>query len=173
MAGMFHPGNQMLYARRRCLRFLQPEIAQRKSAPLQGKKALKSGVMPTTLELHHRVLSQGIDDGGEHHLLWAREPISGRCDGRIYSGISPTLEVSWLNDLMEQVPADVQHVKTGVESCAIRGEVPLAELIPALHHVTPDELIRKLCQLWNSGKVQRKSGNTTPQRFLETLRHLD
>mgnify|MGYP004712850667 FL=1 len=154
-------------------RYLRPALAQRKSSPLQGKKALKSGVMPTTLERHHRVLSLGIDDGGEHHLLWAREPVSGWCYGRVYSGISPALEASWLNDVMAQVPADIRHVETGVESCAIRVEIPLAELVPALRHVTPDELIRKLCQLWNSGKVQRKLGDTTPQGFLEALRHKD
>lgn len=154
-------------------RYLKPALAQRKSAPLQGKKALKSGLMPTTLALHHRVLSLGIDDGGEHHLLWAREPISGWCYGRVYSGISPALEASWLHEVMEQVPADIRHVETGVESCAIRVDIPLAELVPAVRDTTPDKLIATLCQLWNNGKVQRKLGDTTPQGFLEALRHKD
>ena len=154
-------------------RYLQPALVQRKSAALQGKKALRSGLIPTTLERHHRVLSLGIDDGGEHHLLWAREPISGWCYGRIYSGISPALEASWLNDVMEQVPADIQHVETGAKSCAIRLEIPLAELIPAVGDTTPDKLIATLCQLWNNGKAQRKLGDTTPQGFLEALRDKD
>ena len=40
-------------------------------APLR-KKALKAGITPHTLELHHLPLSLHMDDGGEQHLLWAR-----------------------------------------------------------------------------------------------------
>jgi hypothetical protein len=75
-------------------RYLKPASAKQKGA-LAGKKALKAGIVPHQLALHHQPLSLHMDDGGEQHLLWAREPVSGWCYARLYAGISPQLLTNW------------------------------------------------------------------------------
>lgn len=174
-------------------RYLKP-AAKRANAPLQGKKALKAGHVPHKLALHHLPLSLHMDDGGEHHLLWAREPISGWCFARLYAGISPQRVANWLDEALVACPADIQSVETYVSDAVCAGlenhlteqritlkknafvqsvaqvTIPLVEIIPRLDAVSVGELLIRLCTFYNSGKAQKKLGESTPQAFLEALR---
>lgn len=167
-------------------RYLRP-AHQREKPAAQGKKALKAGVVPNTLTLHYRHLSMHMDDGGDHHLLWAREPVSGWCQARVYSGISQALVKSWLNATLECCPIAIQCLETEAVKW-LMFEMPemklsrqpqtvantlvftqtLRTLIPAASE--PDALVQRLCELWNTGKTQKKLGECTPQAFLEALR---
>lgn len=109
---MVNEGLGITLSRATLNRYLRPAHEGRKNAAPQGKKALKAGMRPDTLMLHYRQLALSMDDGGEHHLLWAQEPISGWCFGRIYSGISPALVDSWLNQALEACPAQIQCLET-------------------------------------------------------------
>ncbi|MOA42537.1 hypothetical protein D3C78_1645910 [compost metagenome] len=101
-------------------RYLKAAVTQRQGAPLSGIKAIKAGQRPDHLELHHLSLSLHMDDGGEHHVLWAREPVSGWCFARVYAGISPQLLVNWTRELLEACPTDIQSIETfGFESPVI------------------------------------------------------
>lgn len=181
-------------------RYLTPSYPKNGEAILQGKKALKAGIRPQTLTLHYRFLSLHMDDDGDHHLLWAQEPVSGWCAARIYSGMSSPLVIHWLDAVLEQFPGDIQSVEiksdewlsetyitalsqhlaereinvsvttTERKHQAVAVTVPLVAIIPALRACTPDELVMKLCALFNGGKEQKKLGNMTPQAFLEALR---
>lgn len=167
-------------------RYLHP-VHQRPKSPLQGKKALKAGVVPDTLTLHYRRLSMHMDDGGDHHLLWAREPLSGWCQARVYSGISLPLVKHWLNETLAGCPVAIQCLETEkvrwleialpgmTVSCqpqasatTIAFSETLQTLIPAA--ADADTLVQRLCELWNTGKTQKKLGECTPQGFLEALR---
>ena len=171
-------------------RYLRPAHEGRKEGVLQGKKALKAGVKPDTLVLHYRLLALPMDDGGDHHLLWAQEPVSGWCHARLFSGISPALVNHWLDEALTACPVVIQCIETDLakrftlardnmvckageqaEPQAIQIAVPLAELIPALDE--PDSTVQRLCQLWNTGRAQKKLGEKTPQAFLEALRQKD
>ncbi|MFW0767583.1 XRE family transcriptional regulator [Trabulsiella odontotermitis] len=168
-------------------RYLRPAHEGRKESVLQGKKALKAGVTPDTLALHYRLLALPMDDGGDHHLLWTQEPVSGWCYARLFSGISPALVDHWLDEALTACPVEIQCIETDPVKCfklerndvlcktsehaepqAIQTGVPLAELIPALDD--PDRTVQRLCQLWNTGRAQKKLGEKTPQAFLEALR---
>lgn len=181
-------------------RYLKPSYSRSQADTLCGKKALKAGVKPQTLTLHYRLLSLHMDDDGDHHLLWAQEPVSGWSYARVYSGISPSLVVNWLDEVLAQFPGDIQSVeiKSGewlsdalvsalrqhaaaqglnatvthhAEKClAVQVALPLADIIPASRAHTPDELAVRLCALFNQGKEQKKLGNLTPQAFLHALR---
>ncbi|WP_330982998.1 MULTISPECIES: helix-turn-helix domain-containing protein [Enterobacterales] len=170
-------------------RYLAP-AHQRQKAAVQGKKALKAGLQPNTLTVHYRLLSMTMDDGGDHHLLWAREPLSGWCQARVYSGISLALVQNWLSEVLERCPAAIQCVETEkvkwlqVELAGrVRRDIPAGDLftitfseslnalIPAASE--PDAWVQRLCALWNTGKAQKKLGELTPQAFLEALRHQD
>lgn len=183
---MVNEGLGIAISRATLNRYLRPAHEGRKNAALQGKKALKAGMRADTLTLHYRQLALSMDDGGEHHLLWAQEPISGWCFGRIYSGISPALVDSWLTEALNACPARIQcleiYAHKGFQparadlSCrtvamAERGAVQLSErladVIPALDE--PDATLQRLCALWNRGRAQKKLGDTTPQGFLESL----
>lgn len=167
-------------------RYLRP-AHQRPKPGAQGVKALKSGHRPETLTLHYRQLSMTMDDGGEHHLLWAREPVSGWCSARMFSGVSLSLVKNWLSETLLRCPADIQCLETesvkwfAIEMpglSVVRGQettpaaITLTEnlnaLIPAA--TDPDALVQRLCALWNTGKAQKKLGECTPQAFLEALR---
>lgn len=178
-------------------RYLKPVIAQRHGAPLQGKKALKAGHVPYLLEAHHLPLSLHMDDGGEHHLLWAREPLSGWCFARLYAGISAQLVSQWLEALLAACPADIQSVETyfsdallvGVDQMlkargishkqnrhlhnALQVAVPLVLIIPRMKGDSASRLLSELGESYNTGKAQKKLGEMTPQAFLETLRRGD
>ena len=171
-------------------RYLKPASAAQKGAALQGKKALKAGVMPHQLALHHLPLSLHMDDGGEQHLLWAREPVSGWCYARLYAGLSPQLLTRWTCELLEACPVDIQSVETfGFEvtlpervvtvkvhpqkNSAVQVAVPLREIIPRLNVEAAGELLIQLCEFYNRGKTQKKLGESTPQAFLEALRRKD
>lgn len=178
-------------------RYLKPATPQRQRASLQGKKALKSGIVPNHLALYHLPLSLHMDDGGEHHLFWAREPMSGWCFARLYAGISPQRVVVWLDELLETCPADIQSIETNISdricpqlkthlatrgmSCQITGTipgwvpvtVPLNEIVPRLNSESASELLIRLCECYNRGKTQKKLGDCTPQDFLEALRRMD
>ncbi|MDU6225867.1 MAG: helix-turn-helix domain-containing protein [Enterobacter asburiae] len=171
-------------------RYLKPASIKQKGATLQGKKALKAGIVPQKLLLHHQPLSLHMDDGGEQHLLWAREPVSGWCYARLYAGISPQLLAHWANDALAACPADIQSVETfGFEVKleernttvtahpqqyrAVQVDLPLCEIIPRLNSESAGELLIQLCEFYNRGKAQKKLGERTPQAFLEALRHKD
>lgn len=181
-------------------RYLKPSYHGGTRDKLCGKKALKAGIKPHTLTLHYRLLSLHMDDDGDHHLLWAQEPVSGWCAARVYSGMSPSLVVSWLDQVLAQFPGDIQSVeiksdewlsdtlvaalnqrlaergiqgrKTSVtpERVAVQVTSPLVEIIPAASIYTPDALAVRLCTIFNTGKEQKKLGNMTPQAFLHALR---
>ena len=183
---MVNEGLGITVSRATLNRYLAPAHQRQKAAP-QGKKALKAGVSPDTLTLHYRLLSMTMDDGGDHHLLWAREPVSGWCHARVYSGISLPLVKNWLEEALACCPTAIQCLETEsvkwmqvelpgmmVKRQAQSGQStltfaePLKTLIPAA--IGPDELVQQLCELWNTGKAQKKLGECTPQAFLEALR---
>ena len=175
-------------------RYLKPAKSPRQGTPIAGKKALKAGRLPHQLDLHHLPLALSMDDNGEHHLLWAREPVSGWCFARLYAGISPQLVVNWLDQVLAACPAAIQSVETfittsatsGLESCLAEREitaqvhavrpvtvavtVPLAEIVPQLQAESVNELLTRLCDRYNSEMAQKKLGGITPQAFLQALR---
>lgn len=168
-------------------RYLKPAAAKQKGTPLQGKKALRAGVVPRQLMLHHQPLSLHMDDGGEQHLLWAREPVSGWCYARIYAGLSPQLVTRWTRELLDACPALIQSVETfGFEvllperdlavtmhpqkRSAVQVAVPLRDVIPRVKNEPVAEVLVQLCESYNRGKAQKKLGENTPQAFLEALR---
>lgn len=171
-------------------RYLKPASVKQKGALLQGKKALKAGIMPQKLLLHHQPLSLHMDDGGEQHLLWAREPVSGWCYARLYAGVSPQLLTHWANEVLEACPADIQSVETfglavtlPVHSVSVKAHpqqiravlvaLPLRDIIPRVNKEPMGELLIQLCEYYNRGKAQKKLGERTPQAFLEALRRND
>ena len=187
---MVNSGLGIAVSRATLNRYLKPASVKQKGATLQGKKALKAGIVPQKLLLHHQPLSLHMDDGGEQHLLWAREPVSGWCYARLYAGISPQLLAHWANDALEACPADIQSVETfGFEVKlkernatvtvhprqyrAVQVALPLCEIIPRLNSEPAGELLIQLCEFYNRGKAQKKLGESTPQAFLEALRHKD
>ncbi|MCW1826562.1 helix-turn-helix domain-containing protein [Enterobacter asburiae] len=187
---MVNDGLGIAVSRATLNRYLKPASVKQKSAPLQGKKALRAGIVPQKLLLHHLPLSLHMGDGGEQHLLWAREPVSGWCYARLYAGISPPLLTRWVNDALEACPADVQSVETfGLDvnqpECsaavkvrpqqyrAVQVALPLCDIIPRLNSEPAGELLIKLCEFYNRGKAQKKLGESTPQAFLEALRRND
>lgn len=82
------------------------------SKTLRGKKALKAGERPGTLALGYQRISLLAEDGGEQHLLWAEEKVSGWLSVRAFAGASPMLVVNWLKELLPHCPADIQSVET-------------------------------------------------------------
>ena len=178
-------------------RYLKPVIAQRQGAALQGKKALRAGYHPHALEAHYLPLSLHMDDGGEHHLLWAREPMSGWCFARLYAGISPQLVSQWLDSLLAACPALLLSVETFFSDAlrssspqvlkahgiahkqnhnvrnALQVTVPLAMIIPRCMGESASQLLGELIESYNTGKAQKKLGEMTPQAFLEALRRGD
>lgn len=181
-------------------RYLKPSYHRAESELPCGKKALKAGVKPQTLTLHYRFLSLHMNDDGDHHLLWAQEPVSGWCAARVYSGMSPSLVVNWLDEVLAQFPGDVQSVEIKSDEwindilidalthrlversiqgrasrivnkrLAVQVTLPLVDIIPAARCCTPDALAVRLCTIFNTGKEQKKLGNMTPQAFLQALR---
>ncbi|MCQ4443790.1 XRE family transcriptional regulator [Enterobacter cloacae] len=171
-------------------RYLKPASAKQKGAALQGKKALKAGIVPHQLELHHLPLSLHMDDGGEQHLLWAREPVSGWCFARLYAGVSPQLLTRWVQALLEACPAFIQSIETfgfditlpeqdiavkvhAQKHSAVQVAVPLQDIIPRVKSEPAGELLIQLCEFYNQGKAQKKLGDSTPQAFLNALRRGD
>lgn len=178
-------------------RYLKPVVPKHRDAPLQGKKALKAGLLPHRLDVHHLLLSLHMDDGGEHHLLWAREPLSGWCFARQYAGISPQRVVNWLEELLSECPADIQSIETflfeadsasvgsalkrrGIEHKINSGSpvrvqvaVPLMTIIPRLQTESASQLLIQIGEFYNAGRAQKKLGDKTPQAFLEALRQED
>lgn len=181
-------------------RYLKPSYHRDSPERLCGKKALKAGVKAQSLTLHYRFLSLHMDDDGDHHLLWAQEPVSGWCYARVYSGMSAPLVANWLEEVLMNFPGDIQSVEIQSEDglseglvnafrmhlkergisarttsvttkrLAVQVTLPLAEIIPAARVCSPDELVVRLCLIFNSGKEQKKLGNMTPQAFLDALR---
>ncbi|MCK7428507.1 XRE family transcriptional regulator [Enterobacter chengduensis] len=185
---MVNDGLGIAVSRATLNRYLKPASVKHKGARLQGKKALKAGIVPQTLLLHHQPLSLHMDDGGEQHLLWAREPVSGWCYARLYAGISPQLLARWVREAIEACPAEIQSIETfGLEVKAegrpvtvkvhpqpyriVQVALPLGEIIPRLNSKPAGELLIQLCEFYNQGKAQKKLGESTPQAFLEALRH--
>lgn len=174
-------------------RYLKPAKTARQGAPLSGKKALKAGLLPHRLTLHHLPLALSMDDNGEHHLLWAREPVSGWCFARLYAGISSQRVVNWLEEGLAACPAAIQSVETFISPAALAGlpallaekgitaeiqdvrpvtlavTTPLVEIIPQLKAEPAAGLLARLCESYNN-KAQKKLGGATPQAFLQALR---
>lgn len=86
--------------------------AQRNVAPLRGKKALKAGKLPGRVSLHYQRVSLLAEEGGEQHLLWAEEKVSGWLNARAFAGASPMLVVNWLQTVLSHCPCDIQSVET-------------------------------------------------------------
>lgn len=171
-------------------RYLKAAVTQRQGAPLSGIKAIKAGQRTDHLELHHLSLSLHMDDGGEHHVLWAREPVSGWCFARVYAGISPQLLVNWTRELLKACPTDIQSIETfGFESPFIPDGIALkigsgkqntvlvtarlVEIIPRIQAERVECLLATMCAFYNEGKAQKKLGDRTPQAFLKALRRQD
>lgn len=79
---------------------------------LRGKKALKSGITPGKLRVFYQRINLLTEDGGEHHILWAQEEVSGWIACRAFAGASPMLVVHWLESLMAITPAAIQCLET-------------------------------------------------------------
>ncbi|MND76531.1 hypothetical protein D3C80_681790 [compost metagenome] len=171
-------------------RYLKAAVTARQGAPLKGLKAIKAGRRPDHLKLHHLSFSLHMDDGGEQHLLWAREPISGWCFARVYAGISPQLLKNWTRELLKACPVEIQSIETfGFESPfipdgialtigrakqnAVQVTARLVEIIPRIQAEPVECLLEKMCEFYNEGKTQKKLGDRTPQAFLEALRRQD
>jgi transposase len=82
------------------------------SRALRGKKAVREGELPGTLALFYQRISLLPEDGGEQHLLWAEEKISGWLSARAFAGASPMLVVNWLKELLPHCPGDIQSIET-------------------------------------------------------------
>ena len=181
---MVNEGLGIAISRATLNRYLRPVRGPR--AP-QGCRALKGGARADTLTLRYRRLAMTMDDGGDHHLLWAREAVSGWCYARVYSGISQALVRRWLEEAVAQCPAEIAglvteagrwltgewarfrvHPLAGPENPTLTLDTPLDALVPA--GGTADALAQRLCALWNDGRVQKKLGEKTPQAFLQALR---
>lgn len=79
---------------------------------LRGKKALKAGIKPGKLRIFYQRINLLTEDGGEHHILWAQEEVSGWIASRAFAGASPMLVVYWLESLMAVTPAAIQCIET-------------------------------------------------------------
>ena len=123
-----------------------------------------------------------MDDGGEQHLLWAREPVSGWCYARLYAGVSPQLLTRWTNEVLAACPADIQSVETfglavnlpehnvtvKVHSqyyLALQATVPLREIIPRVNSEPAGALLIQLCEFYNRGKAQKSWESVRRRRF--------
>ena len=180
---MVNEGLGIAMSRATLNRYLRPVTGAR---AVQGCRALKGGARADTLELRYRQLAMTMDDGGDHHLLWAREPVSGWCYARIYSGISQALVARWLQEVVMACPADIHRLqvddvrwlaaewanfrvhRVAAEDRTLTLDRPLQALVPAA--ASPDALVQQLCKLWNGGRAQKKLGEKTPQAFLQALR---
>lgn len=85
---------------------------EEQSRVLHGKKAVKAGELPGTLALFYQRISLSAEDGGEQHLLWAEEKVSGWLSARAFAGASPMLVVNWLKELLPHCPSDIQSIET-------------------------------------------------------------
>ncbi len=138
--------------------------------------------MPHALTLHHLPLSLHMDDGGEQHLLWAREPVSGWCYARLYAGLSPQLFNTWTQALLDACPADIQSIETfgfevtlTVQNVAVKTHshkynalqvaVPLREIIPRVNDEPAGAVLIALCEFYNRGKTQKKLGQVRRRPF--------
>lgn len=79
---------------------------------LRGKKAIKAGMTPGNLRLFYQRISLLPENGGEQHILWAQEEVSGWIAARAYAGASPTLVVHWLESLIVTAPAVIHSIET-------------------------------------------------------------
>ncbi|SFN41597.1 hypothetical protein SAMN05216516_10743 [Izhakiella capsodis] len=93
-------------------RYLTRVIDKCPGKTLRGKKASKAGLRPTHLRLHYQRINLLPDDGGEWHLLWALEPVSGWVMAQAFAGVSAHLVVSWLSQLLDDAPCDIQSIET-------------------------------------------------------------
>lgn len=185
---MVNAGLGITLSRATLNRYLSQLKKEKRSALPRGRKAIRQGLRPYNMVVHHVLLSLHIDDGGEHHLLWAREPVSGWCFARIYSGMSPTLLGRWFDTLLNAYPCNIQSVETlldfqpenflserGIvlkitreEERTVRLVSPLVNIIPALSTQSLSEFVINMCDLYNNGIIQKKLDNATPVNFLQS-----
>lgn len=79
---------------------------------LRGKKAIKAGMAPGKVRLFYQRINLLPEDGGEQHILWAQEEVSGWIAARAYAGASSILVVRWLESLTKTAPAAIYSVET-------------------------------------------------------------
>lgn len=89
------------------------------SRVLAGKKALAAGKSCGTLQLHYCRLNLQPEDGGQLHLLWLKEEVSGYLWANTFQGVSAQLVVNWLNTLKDNLPGDIQCIETENEKLFI------------------------------------------------------
>lgn len=82
------------------------------SRVLKGKKAIQSGEQCGKVKLYYRRLNLLPQDGGQLHLLWLEEQVSGFSCVDIFQGISAQLVVNWLKEIQTRLPADMQCLET-------------------------------------------------------------
>jgi len=79
---------------------------------MRGKKAVRGGFLPGHLRIFYCRISLLPQDGGEFHVLWAEEAVSGWLAARAYAGASPQLVTHWLEDVMGATPGAIQSIET-------------------------------------------------------------
>lgn len=85
---------------------------EQKNQALYGKKALKAAEQLGCLSIFYKKINMLPIDGGERHILWAQEKISGWLYARAFAGASPMLVVNWLKELRQHCPGDIQSIET-------------------------------------------------------------
>ncbi|WP_338561358.1 helix-turn-helix domain-containing protein [Erwinia sp. E_sp_B04_7] len=85
---------------------------ERNRAPLRGRKALKAGERPGRLSVHYQRVSLLAEEGGEQHILWAEEKLSGWLNARAFAGASPMLVVNWLQAIQPHCPGEIHLIET-------------------------------------------------------------
>lgn len=79
---------------------------------LKGKKAIKNGEQCGKIQLCYRRLNLLPQDGGQLHLLWLEEQISGYICAAVFQGISAQLVVNWLKERQPSLPGAIQCLET-------------------------------------------------------------
>ncbi|MEY1577960.1 hypothetical protein AB7Z98_03685 [Providencia manganoxydans] len=82
------------------------------SRVLKGKKAIQRGEQCGKLRLYYRRLNLLPQDGGQLHVLWLEEQVSGFSCVDVFQGISAQLVVNWLKEVQTRLPNDIQCLET-------------------------------------------------------------
>ncbi|OHT25744.1 helix-turn-helix domain-containing protein [Providencia stuartii] len=82
------------------------------SRVLKGKKAIQRGEQCGKLRLYYRRLNLLPQDGGQLHVLWLEEQVSGFSCVDVFQGISAQLVVNWLKEVQTRLPDDIQCLET-------------------------------------------------------------
>jgi hypothetical protein len=93
-------------------RLEQPHMYVFQAQDLRGKKAVKAGLPRGKLRLFYQRINLLPDDGGEFHVLWAQEAVSGWIAAQAFAGASAMLVVHWLESLQPKLPAAIECIET-------------------------------------------------------------